>query len=173
MGITTDYSLTDIVSSEYDAGVRRGRLVSQDMIAVRISPDIRMAVVSAPAYLRKRHAPKSPRELTLHACINLRLPTRGEFFTWTFRKGNQERRVKVEGQLVFNTLSSVVAAATDGFGLAYVPYDLVARQLERGSLVEVLADWKQTFEGYHLYYPHRRHPTPAFSLVLEALRARS
>lgn len=169
--ITSDYGLTDIVAGQYDAGVRRGRLVSQDMIAVRISPDIRMAVVGAPAYFRKHEAPRSPQELTAHACINIRLPTNGEFFTWRFRKGGRERRIKVEGPLVFNTLASVVAASVDGFGLTYVPQELVAPQLRRGTLVEVLVDWRQTFEGYHLYYPHRRYPTPAFSLVLEALRA--
>lgn len=170
--VTTDYGRTDIVSSRYDAGVRRGRLISQDMIAVRISPDIRMAVVGAPAYLAKRPAPKGPQDLAAHSCIALRLPTHGELFAWTFRRAGREQRVKVEGQLVFSTLSSVLAAALDGFGLAYLPHELVKDRLEDGVLAEVLAGWRQTFEGYHLYYPNRRHPSPAFALLVEALRWR-
>lgn len=170
--LTTDYGRTDIVSGRYDAGVRRGRLISQDMIAVRISPDIRMAVVGAPAYLSRRPAPKGPQDLTAHSCINMRLPTHGEFFAWTFRKAGREQRVKVEGQLVFSTLPSVLAATLDGFGLAYLPYELVEDRLEDGSLVEVMAGWRQTFEGYHLYYPNRR-PSSAFALLVEALRWRS
>lgn len=170
--VTTDYGRTDIVSSRYDAGVRRGRLISQDMIAVRISPDIRMAVVGAPAYLAKRPAPKGPQDLAAHSCIALRLPTHGELFAWTFRRAGREQRVKVEGQLVFSTLSSVLAAALDGFGLAYLPHELVKDRLEDGALAEALAGWRQTFEGYHLYYPNRRHPSPAFALLVEALRWR-
>lgn len=170
--MTTDYGRTDIVGNRYDAGVRRGRLVSQDMIAVRISPDIRMAVIGSPAYFRKHPAPKTPQDLTAHSCINLRLPNHGEFFAWTFRRGGREQRVKVEGRLVFNMLSSVLRAALEGFGLAYLPHEQVKDRLEDGSLVEVLTGWRQTFEGYHLYYPHRRHPSPAFSLLVEALRWR-
>ena len=171
--LTTDYGRTDIVGNRYDAGVRRGRLVSQDMIAVRISPDIRMAVVGSPAYLSRRPAPKTPQDLTAHSCINIRLPTHGELFAWTFRKAGKEHRVKVEGQLVFNTLSSVLAATLDGFGLAYLPHEQVRERIEDGALVEVLTGWRQTFEGYHLYYPHRRHPSPAFALLVEALRWRA
>lgn len=170
--MTTDYGRTDIVGNRYDAGVRRGRLVSQDMIAVRISPDIRMAVIGSPTYFRKHPAPKTPQDLTAHSCINLRLPNHGEFFAWTFRRGGREQRVKVEGQLVFNTLLSVLRAALEGFGLAYLPHEQVKDRLEDGSLIEVLTGWRQTFEGYHLYYPHRRHPSPAFALVVEALRYR-
>ncbi len=169
--LTTDYGLTDIVSGRHDAGVRRGRLVSQDMIAVRISPDVRMAVVGSPTYFGKRPAPRTPQDLTSHSCINLRLPTHGELFAWTFWKAGREQRVKVEGQLVFNTLSGVLTAALAGFGLAYLPYEQARNRLEAGALVEVLGDWRKTFEGYHLYYPHRRNPSPAFSLLVEALRA--
>lgn len=158
--ITTDYGLTDIVSGRYDAGVLRGGLVSQDMVAVRISPDIRMAVVASPIYLRNRQAPHTPQDLTAHSCINLRLPTHGEYFAWTFRKGSKEHRVKVAGQFVFNTLSGVHAAVLSGFGLAYLPEERAMPDLKSGALVEVLANWRQTFEGYHLYYPHRRHPSP-------------
>lgn len=170
--LTTDYGRTDIVSGRYDAGVRRGRLVSQDMIAVRISPDIRMAVVGSPSYLRARSAPDTPQDLTAHRCINLRLPTHGEFFAWTFRKAGREQRVKVEGQLVVNTLSSVLDAAIAGFGLAYLPYEQAREHIGAGALVEVLAGWRQTFEAYYLYYPHRRHPSPAFSALVEALKTR-
>ncbi|MDR5655133.1 LysR family transcriptional regulator [Ruixingdingia sedimenti] len=170
--LTTDYGLTDIVSERYDAGVRRGRLVSQDMIAVPIGPDIGMAVVGAPAWFARHPRPRAPQDLTAQSCINLRLPTHGGFFAWTFCKGGRKQRVRVQGQLVFNSLSVVLEAALAGFGLAYVPQALVAPHLDAGRLVEVLADWRQTFEGYHLYYPNRRHASPAFALLVEALRYR-
>jgi DNA-binding transcriptional LysR family regulator len=170
--ITTDYGLTDIVSGRYDAGVRRGRLVSQDMIAVPIGPDIRMAVVGAPSYFTSRERPERPQDLIGYSCINLRLPTHGSFFSWTFRKGEREHRVKVDGQLVFNSIAAVLDAALGGFGLAYLPQTMVRSHVEAGRLVEILADWRQTFEGYHLYYPNRRHSSPAFSLLVDALRYR-
>lgn len=170
--LTTDYGLTDIVSERYDAGVRRGRLVSQDMIAVPIGPDIGMAVVGAPAWFARHPRPRAPQDLTAQSCINLRLPTHGGFFAWTFRKGGREQRVRVQGQLVFNSLSVVLEAALAGFGLAYLPAQMVQPYLESGELAEVLADWRQTFEGYHLYYPNRRHASPAFALLVEALRYR-
>ncbi|RFZ83864.1 LysR family transcriptional regulator [Shinella sp. WSJ-2] len=170
--ITADYGLTDIVSGRYDAGIRRGGLVSQDMAAVRISPDTRMAVVASPIYLRDRRALHAPQDLTAHSCINLRLPTHGEYFAWTFRKGGKEQRIRVTGQFVFNTLSCVHQAALSGFGLAYLPEEQARPDLERGALVEVLANWRQTFEGYHIYYPHRRHPSPAFALLVDALKRR-
>jgi DNA-binding transcriptional LysR family regulator len=170
--ITTDYGLTDIVGGRYDAGVRRGRLVSQDMIAVPIGPDIRMAVVGAPSYFANREKPERPQELIGHSCINLRLPTHGSFFSWTFRKGEKEHRVKVDGQFVFNSITAVLDAALGGFGLAYLPQTMLDAHLTAGRLVEVLADWRQTFEGYHLYYPNRRHSSPAFSLLVDALRYR-
>lgn len=168
--ITTDYGRTDIVSARYDAGVRRGRLVSQDMISVPISADIRMAVVGSPSYFEGHPPPKSPQDLIAHRCIHLRLPTHGELFPWTFQRGGKEQRVKVEGQLVFSTLPAVVTAAVAGFGLAYVPEALVRPHVQAGQLVEVLAAWRQTFERYHLYYSSRRHASPAFSLLVDALR---
>ncbi|MCC7253920.1 LysR family transcriptional regulator [Hyphomicrobium sp.] len=170
--LTTDYGRTDIVSDRYDAGVRRGRLVSQDMIAVAISADIRMAVVGSPSYFRKHPQPKSPQDLIAHSCINLRLPTHGEFFAWTFRKGGKEQRVKVEGQLVFSAVPAVLIAALSGFGLAYLPEAMIKPYVKSRQLVEVLAPWRQTFEGYHLYYSSRRHASPAFSLLVNALRYR-
>lgn len=170
--ITTDYGRSDIVGDRYDAGVRRGRLVARDMIAVPISADTLMAVIGSPAYLAGHARPKSPQHLVGHACINLRLPNHGEIFAWTFRKGGKEQRIKVEGQLVFSTLPAVLTAALAGFGLAYVPVAMVRPHLEAGRLVEVLAPWRQTFERYHLYYSSRRLASPAFSLLVDALRYR-
>lgn len=170
--LTTDYGRTDIVGDRYDAGVRRGRLVAQDMIAVPISADIRMAVVGSPAYLASRPPPKSPRDLIAHSCINLRLPSHGEFLAWTFRKAGREQRVKVEGQLVFSAVPAILTAALAGFGLAYLPEAMTRSFVASGQLVEVLVPWRQTFERYHLYYSNRRHASPAFSLLVEALRYR-
>jgi DNA-binding transcriptional LysR family regulator len=170
--ITTDYGRTDIISDRYDAGVRRGRLIAQDMIAVPISADIRMAVVGSPAYLAQRQRPKTPQDLIGHACINLRLSNHGEFFAWTFRKSDKEHRIKVGGQLVFSTLPAVLTAALAGFGLAYMPEAMVRPHVESGQLVEVLNPWRQTFERYHLYYSSRRLASPAFSLLVDALRYR-
>jgi DNA-binding transcriptional LysR family regulator len=170
--IITDYGRTDIISDRYDAGVRRGRLIAQDMIAVPISSDIRMAVVGSPTYLAERQRPKTPRDLIGHACINLRLPNHGEFFAWTFRKGGEEHRIKVEGQLVFSTLPAILTAAVAGFGLAYMPEAMVRPHVESGQLIEVLSPWRQTFERYHLYYSSRRLASPAFSLLVDALRYR-
>ncbi|MFT7724797.1 MAG: LysR family transcriptional regulator [Roseateles sp.] len=167
--ITTDYGLTDIVGQRYDAGVRRGGLVSKDMIAVRIGPDMPMAVVGAPAYFERRGRPRLPEQLIEHDCINLRLPAQG-LYGWTFRKGGQEQRLKVDGQLVLNSLLQIVEAARAGLGLAHVPEALVRPHIESGALVEVLRDWRHTYEAYHLYYPNRRKP-PALELLVEALRA--
>ncbi len=170
--LTTDYGRTDIVGDRYDAGVRRGRLVAQDMIAVPISADIRMAIVGAPAYLARRPRPKSPQDLLGHSCINLRLPHHGELFAWTFRKGGKEQRIKVEGQLIFSTLPAVLGATLAGFGLAYLPEAMIKSYVEAGELVELLTPWRQTFERYQLYYSNRRHASPAFSLLVDALRYR-
>jgi DNA-binding transcriptional LysR family regulator len=170
--IITEYGLTDIVAQRYDAGVRPGEQVAKDMIAVRIGPDIRMAVVGAPSYFMKRPEPKKPQELVHHTCINLRLPTYGGLYAWEFEKGNRELRVRVEGQLTFNGITQMLNAALSGFGLAYVPEDLVQRHLAKGSLRRALDDWCQPYTGYHLYYPSRRQPSAAFSLIVDALRYR-
>ncbi len=170
--IVADYGLTDIVSERYDAGVRPGETVAQGMIAVRIGPDMRMAVVGAPSYFANRPAPRSPRDLTAHNCINLRLPTHDGLYAWEFEKDNREVRVRVEGQLVLSTSVLILNAALDGFGLAYLPEDQVKTDLADGRLVRVLADWCEPFPGYHLYYPSRRQPTAAFVLLVEALRYR-
>lgn len=170
--LTIDYGLTDIVSGRYDAGVRRGGLVAKDMIAVQISPPHPMTAVGAPRYLARQPAPKHPRDLTEHACINLRLPTHGEHFAWVFAKAGREQRVKVAGPLVTNTIASIRDAALAGLGLAYLPLGYVRDHLACGQLVEVLSGWRKTFEPYHLYYPGRRHPSPAFALLVDALRYR-
>ncbi|MFZ0019709.1 MAG: LysR family transcriptional regulator [Acetobacteraceae bacterium] len=170
--IVIDYGLTDIVAERFDAGIRSGEMVAKDMIAMRIGPDMRSAVVGAPSYFVKRTRPKTPQDLTTHACINLRLPTHGGLYTWEFEKGGREIRVKVEGQLVFNGTAPMLDAALSGFGLAYVPENTVQTHLADGSLIRVLADWCPPYPGYHLYYPSRRQPTPAFALLVNALRYR-
>jgi DNA-binding transcriptional LysR family regulator len=170
--ITVEQSLTDIVAGRYDAGVRLGEQVAKDMIAVRIGPDERMAVVGAPSYFERRALPKRPQDLVAHDCINLRLPTLGGLYAWEFEKGKRELKVRVEGQLVLNSSGLMLNAALDGFGLACVPEDLVRDRIAEGKLIRVLADWCPPFPGYHLYYPNRRQLTPAFALVVEALRYR-
>ena len=170
--IVIDYGLTDIVAGRYDAGVRSGEMVAKDMIAVRVGPDLRSAVVGSPAYFAKRPKPKKPQDLTGHSAINLRLPTHGGLYAWEFEKGSREVRVRVEGQLVFNASPPMLDAALAGFGLAYLPEDDVAAHVAAGRLVRVLADWCPPYPGYHLYYPSRRQPTPAFALLVEALRYR-
>jgi DNA-binding transcriptional LysR family regulator len=168
--IVVDQGLTDIVAERYDAGVRLGEQVAKDMIAVRIGPDMRMAVVGSPSYFAKRPKPKTPHDLTGHNCINLRLPTYGGLYAWEFEKGGRELKVRVEGQLVFNTLDLRLKAALAGLGLAYLPEEQARAQLESGELIRVLADWLPPFPGYHLYYPSRRQPTPAFAALLNVLR---
>jgi DNA-binding transcriptional LysR family regulator len=170
--IVIDYGLTDIAAERYDAGVRPGEIVAKDMVAVRIGPDLRMVVVGAPSYLDARSTPKMPQDLTGHTCINLRLPTHGGLYTWEFEKNGRELRVRVEGQLVFNGTAPMLDAALAGFGLAYLPEDDVQTHLEDGRLIQVLADWCPSYSGYHLYYPSRRQPTPAFALLVDALRYR-
>jgi DNA-binding transcriptional LysR family regulator len=168
--IIVDYGLTDIVSERYDAGIRAGEIVAKDMVAVRIGPDLRMAVVGAPSYLAGQPRPKTPQDLTAHHCINLRLPTHGGFYAWEFEKAGRELRVRVEGQLVFNESGLMLDAALAGFGLAYLPEDQVQAHLADRRLIRVLADWCPPYPGYHLYYPSRRQPTPAFTVLADALR---
>ncbi|MGO8175177.1 LysR family transcriptional regulator [Rhizobium ruizarguesonis] len=170
--IIVDYGLTDIVAERYDAGVRLGEQVAKDMIAVRIGPDMRMAVVGAPAYFDTRPKPLTPQDLTDHNCINLRLPTYGSVYAWEFEKDGRELRVRVEGQLVFNNIALRLNAVLAGMGLAYMPENLVDAHLADGRLERVLEDWCLPFSGYHLYYPSRRHTSPAFALVVDALRYR-
>ena len=170
--IIVDYGLTDIVAERYDAGVRLGEQVAKDMIAVRIGPDMRMVVVGAPSYFGRYRSqdaagPYKP------PCINLRLPTYGGIYAWEFEKGGRELKVRVEGQLVFNNLALRINAVLAGFGLAYLPEDQVVTHIANGRLIHVLEDWCPPFPGYHLYYPSRRQPTPAFALLVDALRYRA
>src|SRR6266849_3727701 len=170
--IIIDHGLIDIVAQRYDAGVRSGEQVAKDMIAVRIGPDMRMAVVGAPSYFAKRSPPKKPQDLTEHNCINLRLPTYGGLYAWEFEKGDRELKVRVEGQLVLNGTTQMLNAALAGLGLAYVPQDLAQPHLDSGLLTQVLEDWCPPYSGYHLYYASRRQPSPAFALLVDALRYR-
>ncbi|NUU38479.1 LysR family transcriptional regulator [Pseudomonas sp. C2B4] len=168
--IIVDYGLTDIVAEGFDAGVRLGEQVAKDMIAMRIGPDMRMAVVGSPAYFSRYSKPDVPGDLMQHNCITLRMPTYGGLFLWEFEKNGQELNVRVEGQLVFNNIAMRLEAALKGLGLAYMPEDLVQEHVAQGRLIRVLEDWCEPFSGYHLYYPSRRQSSPAFTLLREALR---
>ena len=169
--IVIDYGLTDVVAERFDAGIRLGEQVAKDMVAVRIGPPMRMAVVGSPGYFGDRRLPKAPQDLADHCCINLRLPTAGGLYAWEFAKGARDLKVRVDGQLTVNNIPMALRAARDGVGVAYLPDDLVRADLDAGRLVRVLADWCPPFPGYHLYYPSRRQPKPAFALLVEALRS--
>jgi DNA-binding transcriptional LysR family regulator len=171
--VMVDYGLTDIVTHRYDAGIRLGEQVAKDMIAVRVGPNLRMAVVGAPAYFATRSTPKKPQDLTAHNCINLRLPTRGGLYAWELERGRHELHVRVDGQLVFNNFGLRLSAVLAGLGLAYLPEDWVQPYLSDGRLKRVLEEWCPPFPGYHLYYPSRRQSSPAFALLVDALRYRS
>lgn len=168
--VTVDNGLTDIVDGRFDAGVRLGEQVAKDMIAVRIAPDMRMAVVGSAEYLQRFGIPKTPEQLDQHRCINMRLPTRGGLYAWEFERDGRELRVRVDGQLILNSLPQRIDAAENGLGLAYVPQDAVQDALAKGRLVGVLEAWCPAFTGYHLYYPSRRQHTTAFALLIAALR---
>jgi DNA-binding transcriptional LysR family regulator len=171
--IITDYRLIDIVAERYDAGVRLGEQVDKDMIAVRIGPNFRMAVVAAPSYFASRPRPLSPQDLTGHDCIGLRLPTHGGLYAWDFRKDARAIEVRIQGRVVFNTVGMMRNAALEGLGLAYLPEDVVEAPLRKGQLVRILEDWCPPLPGYHLYYTSRRQPSPAFALVVDTLRRRA
>ncbi|MER9425758.1 LysR family transcriptional regulator [Mesorhizobium sp. M0317] len=170
--IIVDYGLTDIVAEGYDAGVRMGEQVAKDMVAVRIGPDLRMAVVASPSYFERFPIPKTPQDLTGHRCINMRLPTYGGLFPWGLEKDGREVKVRPQGQLVFNNLGMRLSSALDGLGVAYMPEDQVLPHIQAGRLVQVLGDWCPYFPGYHLYYPGRRHTSPALSVLVDVLRYR-
>ena len=170
--IIIDYGLTDIVARQYDAGVRSGEQVAKDMIALRIGPDMRMAVVGTPSYFKKRPAPKSPHDLTEHICINLRLPSHGGVYAWEFEKHGRELKVRVDGQLTFNATGQILNAALAGSGLAYIPESVAQPYLAKGRLKRVLEEWCLPYSGYHLFYPSRRQSSAAFALVVDALRYR-
>lgn len=168
--INVDYSMTNIVTQRFDAGVRLGDQVEKDMIAVRIGEDLRMAVVGTPDYFARHGKPRTPHELQQHRCINLRLPTHGNLQVWEFEKNGVPLNVRVDGQWVFNNTSSRLRAALAGYGLAYVPEDMIEDHLKDGSLLRVMKEWCPAFPGYHLYYASRRQSSPAFQLVVDALR---
>jgi len=170
--IIVDYGLTDIVAEGYDAGVRLGEQVATDMSAMRIGPDMRMAVVGSPAYFSRYPKPMIPADLVAHNCITLRMPTHGGLFMWEFEKNGQALKVRIEGQLVFNNIAMRLESALQGLGLAYMPEDAVRPHIEQGHLIRVLEDWCEPYSGYHLYYPSRRQSSPAFTLLREALRYR-
>lgn len=168
--VNIDSGLTNIVAERFDIGVRLGERVAKDMIAVRISPDLRWVIVGSPDYFLRHPRPEVPQDLAGHNCINIRFPTHGEMFVWDFEKDGREVKVRVEGQLTFNSIVMRLDAAVAGLGLAYLPEDRAAPFIEDGRLVAVLDDWCQPCAGYHLYYPNRRHASLAFSLVVDALR---
>jgi DNA-binding transcriptional LysR family regulator len=170
--LSIDSSFADIVAGRFDAGVRLGEAIAKDMIATRIGPELRMAVVGSPAYLATHPAPQTPQDLADHCCINLRMLTSGGLYAWELEKDGHEVRVRVEGQLTFNSIAMIIQAAEAGFGLGFVMEDQVSEQLRDGRLVRVLEDWCAPFAGYHLYYPSRRQQSAAFALLIEALRYR-
>lgn len=167
-----DYGFTNIVEERFDAGIRLGEAISKDMIAVRIGPDWRLVVVASPDYFDRHTEPKTPHELTRHPCVNIRHRPSGSIYAWEFEKDSKAFSVKVEGQLVFNSIMHVLNAAIDGIGLGYVPEELAAPYIADGRLKMILEDWCPYFQGYHLYYPNRRQASPAFTAFVEALRYR-
>lgn len=171
--LSIHYGLIDIVAERFDAGVRVGDQVAKDMIAMRIGPDFKMVVAGSPAYFADRKAPLMPQDLTDHNCVNLRLPTHGGLYAWEFEKDGEELNVHVQGQIIFNTSAETVTAALEGYGLAYMPQDVAEKHIAQGDLVRVLDEWSPTYPGYHLYYPSRRNASPAFLLVLDALRIKA
>jgi len=168
--LSINSGFTDIVAERFDAGVRLGESIAKDMVAVRIGPDLRMAVVGSPDYFAAHPAPLTPQDLGTHACINLRLPTAGGLYAWEFGKDGRELKVRVEGQLAFDNVNLILRAAAAGFGLACVLEDHVAAMVAAGRLVRVLEDWCPPFTGYHLYYPSRRQASAAFTILANALR---
>lgn len=170
--LVLDSSLTNIVAERYDAGVRLGENVAKDMIAVRIAPDMRMAVVGTPSYFEQHPKPRKPQDLTAHRCINLRMQTHHNIYAWEFEKGSRELKVRVEGQVIFSNPTLCTQAALDGIGLAYLPQNLVQEHIDKGTLIHVLADWCAPFSGLHFYYPAHRQRSPAFALLVNALRYR-
>lgn len=171
--VAIDYSFVDVIAGRYDAGIRLGEAVEKDMIAVRISPETPMVVVAAPAYLARHSAPTMPQEIPNHPCLNLRLPTSERLYGWSLSRRGMAVHVRPEGQLVFDMITPIIDAALAGIGLANIPLDEAEPHLAAGRLVRVLPEWQQTLPGYHLYYPNRRNSSPAFMLLVEALRYRA
>jgi DNA-binding transcriptional LysR family regulator len=167
-----DPGLRDIVAERFDAGIRLGEQVEKDMIAVPIGPEVRMAAVATPSYFQAHSKPKTPQDLTHHNCLNIRFQTSGGLYAWEFEKNGRPLNVRVSGQIICNGSGAIVSAALQGLGIAYVPEDMVRVPLTEKRLVRVLGDWCPPFPGYHLYYPSRRQASPAFAILVEALRHR-
>lgn len=165
-----DHSFIDIAAERFDAGVRLGESLDKDMVAIRIGPDGRLIVVAAPAYFEQHAIPQTPQDLMKHNCINLRLATQGGLYAWEFQNDSRHLNIRVDGQLTFNSMRPMVAAAIDGFGIAFVPENSVRDEIRSGRLVRVLDEWCPAFSGYHLYYPSRRQTSPALQIVANALR---
>jgi len=170
--ICIDYGFTNIVSERFDAGIRLGESISKDMIAVRMGPDWRLSVVGTPAYFKTHPVPVTPQDLAHHRCINIRHSPAGSVYAWEFEKAGRKLNIRVNGPLISNSIVHVLNGALDGIGLAYVPESMAKPHIEKGNLIEVLADWSPTFEGFHLYYPNRRHTSSAFVAFVEAVRYR-
>jgi DNA-binding transcriptional LysR family regulator len=168
--LNVDTGFTNIVAERFDAGVRLGENLEKDMVAVRIGPRLRMAAVAAPSYLKRCGTPKTPHDLAKHACINLRLTSSRGLYIWEFEKSGRALRIKVDGQLILNDIGLIVDAAVSGHGVAFALEDHFSAQLADGKLVRILADWCEPFDGHYLYYSGRRQQSPAFDLILEALR---
>lgn len=167
-----DSGFRNIVEKGFDAGVRLGESVEKDMIAVRIGPDWRLVAVASSDYLAAHPKPKHPKDLVEHNCINMRQSTAGGLYAWEFAKNGPELRVRVDGQLTFNNSAAMVDAALSGYGIAYIPENLAEPHIVLGGLVQVLADWSPEFDGYYLYYPSARQNSPAFKVIVDALRHR-
>ncbi len=165
-----DYALTDIVADRIDAGTRLGEHLQNGMISVKIGPDIKFAVIGSPSYFQQNKIPQNPEELTHHRCINLRLPTYNNIYAWEFEKDNTTLKIQVNGQVTFSRVHDIIQASLDGFGLGYVPYEVVKHQIQSGKLISVLEDWLPFWAGYYLYYPSRHQHTQAFKLLIDALR---
>jgi len=170
MEFDVNYGFRDIVADRFDAGVRLGDTIDKDMIALPIGPPIRMAVAASPAYFAEHPEPANPRDLMNHKCINMRMQSGGGLYVWEFERRGHTQNVRVDGQLTFNTSPNIVDAALAGLGVAWLPEEEFAPHIAEGRLVRVLEDWCAPFPGYYLYYPSRRQPSPAFSLVVKALR---
>ena len=168
----SDYALADLAAEGFDAGVRLGEHVDKDMIAARIAPDFRHAIVGAPSYFENRDLPTVPQDLVGHQCINLRLSSTKGHYIWEFQKDGRQPKVRVDGPVAFNNITMMREAALNGLGLVNLPEDFVEQLVTEGRLVRVLEDWCPPIPGYHLYYPSRRQPTPAFALLVDALRYR-
>nr|WP_321269947.1 LysR family transcriptional regulator [uncultured Tolumonas sp.] len=171
--ISINNGFIDIVKERFDGGLRLGEHLEKDMVAVRVGPDFRMLVVATPDYFEKHPKPETPYELQKHVCINMRLSSQGNIYSWEFAKDGKELKVKVDGQLIFNTASHIRAAALEGLGMAYLSEDLVEKDIQEGRLISVLEAWSPYFSGFHLYYPSAKQHKPAFAKFIEAIRYKS